>query len=92
MSDPTEPVSGTVERPEVQAVAVAAGMTPAEARVWDLVSRAAGLYLRLTENEPGHGMEREEVCHAFHVVQGWLLGRPTTRAIEDADRRAVPDE
>lgn len=85
-------MTGAVERPEVQAAAVAAGMTPAEARVWDLVSRAAGSYLRLTEDEPGHGMEREEVCHAFHVVQGWLLGRPTIRAIEDAGNRVVPDE
>lgn len=63
------------------AAAVAAGMTPREAEVWRLVSRAAGAYLRLTVDEPQHGMEREEVCHAFHVVQGWLAGRPFIRAM-----------
>jgi hypothetical protein len=60
---------------------IAAGMTPREAEVWDAVGRAAGLYLRLTEDEPQHGMEREEICHAFHVVQGWLAGRPFIRAM-----------
>jgi hypothetical protein len=60
----------------------AAGMTPREAEVWKLVGGAAGAYLRLTENEPHHGMEREEVCHAFHVIQGWLAGRPFLRALE----------
>lgn len=61
--------------------AIAAGMTPREAEVWEAVGRAAGLYLRLTEDEPQHGMEREEICHAFHVVQGWLAGRPFVRAM-----------
>jgi hypothetical protein len=61
--------------------AVAAGMTPAEADVWDKVATAAGAYLRLTESEPHHGMEREEICHAFHIVQGWLGGRPFMRSL-----------
>lgn len=61
--------------------AVAAGMTPAEADVWDKVATAAGSYLRLTESEPQHHMEREEICHAFHVVQGWLASRPFLRAV-----------
>lgn len=64
-------------RPEV-----AAGMTEAEADVWSKVGDAAGAYLRLTESEPHHGMEREEVCHAFHVIQGWLAGRPFVRALD----------
>ena len=63
--------------------AVAAGMTHAEADVWDKVAVAAGAYLRLTEEEPTHGMEREEICHAFHVVQGWLAGRPFLRTLRD---------
>lgn len=61
--------------------AIAAGMSPAEADVWDKVASAAGAYLRLTEAEPGHAMEREEICHAFHVVQGWLAGRPFMRSL-----------
>lgn len=66
---------------------IEAGMTPAEAEVWALVGKAAGAYLRLTENEPHHGMEREEVCHAFHVVQGWLAGRPFLRAVRGSEER-----
>lgn len=70
--------------------AIAAGMTPREAEVWEAVGRAAGLYLRLTEDEPQHGMEREEICHAFHVVQGWLAGRPFVRAM-GFDNMGPPD-
>jgi hypothetical protein len=65
----------------LRVTAVAAGMTTGEARVWAMVAEAAGAYLRLTEEEPSHGMEREEVCHAFHSIQGWLAGRPTIRAL-----------
>lgn len=65
-------------------LAIAAGMTPREAEVWALVARAAGAYLRLTEDEPNHPMEREEVCHAIHLVQGWLAGRPFLRAMRAA--------
>ncbi len=59
--------------------AIAAGMSPAEADVWDKVATAAGSYLRLTESEEHHPMEREEICHAFHSIQGWLAGRPFLR-------------
>lgn len=65
-----------------QRAAVEAGMTEREAETWELVRKAAGSYLRLTEDEPHHGMEREEICHAFHVIQGWLSGRPFLRALE----------
>jgi hypothetical protein len=63
--------------------AIAAGMTEREAEVWSSVAEAAGLYLRLTDDEPIHGMEREEVCHAFHVIQGWLGGRPFLRRLAE---------
>lgn len=72
--------------------AVAAGMTPAEAAVWDKVATAAGSYLRLTESEPTHAMEREEICHAFHVVQGWLAGRPFLRTLTRASTPPGGDE
>lgn len=62
-----------------------AGMTKAEAATWERVRMAASSYLRLTENEPHHGMEREEICHAFHVIQGWLAGRPFLRKINGDD-------
>lgn len=62
-------------------------MTQAEAEVWDAVGTASGKYLRLTETEPHHPMEREEVCHAIHVVQGWLAGRPFMRAIAAEQKR-----
>lgn len=78
---------------------IAAGMTPNEADVWELVRSAAGGYLRLTEAEPHHPMEREEICHAFHVIQGWLGARPFVRTIttHGTDRRggahtATPEE
>jgi hypothetical protein len=70
---------------------VRAGMTEREAEVWLAVSKAAGLYLRLTEDEPRHGMEREEVCHAFHVIQGWLAGRPFMRALDAEIGRGFDD-
>lgn len=68
-----------------QREAIAAGMTFREAEVWDNVATVAGLYLRLTEDEPQHGMEREEICHAFHVIQGWLAGRPFMRALAPSE-------
>lgn len=61
--------------------AIDAGMTPREAAVWERVRVAAGAYLRLTDDEPHHPMEREEICHAFHVIQGWLGARPFVRAL-----------
>lgn len=67
---------------------VVAGMTEAEANVWKKVAAAAGAYLRLCDAEPHHGMEREEICHAFHVVQGWLSGRPFMRALDAAEGAA----
>jgi hypothetical protein len=75
---------------------VAAGFTPAEADAFELVRVAASACLRLTENEPHHGLEREEMCHGFHVVQNWLASRPTMRRLEAAaaERTAaevVPD-
>lgn len=65
----------------VDQAAVDAGMTERESEVWATVGAAAGKYLRLTEDEPQHPMEREEICHAFHVIQGWLAGRPFIRAM-----------
>lgn len=59
-----------------------AGMTPREAGAWIAVGRAAGTCLRLTDDEHHHPMEREEICHAFHVIQGWLSGRPFVRALQ----------
>lgn len=61
--------------------AVTAGMTEREAEVWERVAKAAGSYLRLTDDETHHPMEREEICHAFHIIQGWLAGRPFLRAL-----------
>lgn len=55
--------------------------TPAEAEVWEKVRVAAHSYLKLTDNEPDHPMEREEICHAFHDIQARLAMRPTLRAI-----------
>jgi hypothetical protein len=61
---------------------VAAGMTEREAEVWEKVRHAAGSYLRLTRDDPNsHPMEREEICHAFHVIQGWLGSRPFRRSL-----------
>ncbi len=63
--------------------------TEAESDVWEKVRVAASAYLRLTENEPDHPMEREEICHAFHDIQARLAMRPTLRAInEDSGGRA----
>lgn len=62
-----------------------AGFTEREVEVWEKVGSAAGAYLRLTEDEPGHLMEREEICHAFHIIQGWLAGRPTIRLLGEVD-------
>ena len=61
-----------------------AGMTDLEAEAWWIVRDAARACLQLTDDEPGHLMEREEFCHAFHQIQGLLALRPTMRAmIED---------
>jgi hypothetical protein len=66
--------------------AIGAGMTVREAQVFDQVSKAAGAYLTLTDKEPHHVMERQEICQAFHVIQGWLASRPTIRKIEELTR------
>lgn len=66
----------------VREQAIDAGMTEAEADVWELVRAAAGAHIALTVDEPGHPMEREEICHAFHVIQGHLAVRPFMRAME----------
>jgi hypothetical protein len=69
--------------------AIIGGMTEAEAKAWVLTADAASMVLRLTDQEPSHPMEREEVCHAFHVVQGWLAGRPFLRALGEAQKEAT---
>lgn len=61
--------------------AMDAGLTEREAHVWAVVSYTAGAYISLTEDEPGHVMEREEICHAFHVIQGHLALRPFMRKL-----------
>jgi hypothetical protein len=69
-------------------------MTEREAEAWWLVRDAAAACLKLTADEPHHGMEREEMCHAFHVIQGWLASRPTMRtmtrlSLVEAQRQAA---
>ena len=70
--------------PEMIAAAEAAGWTTAEAEVWEAVRLAAAKYLALTEAEPAHGMEREEICHAFHDIQCRLAIRPQIRRLDAA--------
>lgn len=60
---------------------VGAHMTPAEAEVWELIGKAAAAYLKLTETEAAHPMEREEICHSFHDIQARLASRPFLRHI-----------
>jgi hypothetical protein len=79
---PAGPQTDAETLPRAERDALAVGFTPAEAHAWELVRAAANACLRLTEQEPHHGMEREEMCHGFHTVQGWLASRPTMRAME----------
>lgn len=59
--------------------------TTDEFAVWEKVREAATLYLALTESDPQHPMEREEICHAFHDIQARLALRPTMRALTGVD-------
>jgi len=56
--------------------------TAQEKEAWNSVKLAAHSCLELPEL---HHMEREELCHAFHQIQNYLLGRPLLRALYDED-------
>jgi hypothetical protein len=57
---------------------LALGFTAQECDVFELVTAAATAVLALPVLHP---MDREEFCHAFHVIQDKLLARPGLRAI-----------
>lgn len=57
---------------------LAIGFTSDECDVFDLVTTAATAVLALPVLHP---MDREEFCHAFHVIQDKLLARPGLRTI-----------
>lgn len=63
-------------------------MTFDEREAWELVRDAATACLRLPEQHP---MERDEVCHAFHQIQNYLMARPGMRGMH-AESAAVRDE
>lgn len=54
------------------------GMTEAEVHAFFTLASAASEVLDLPDLHP---MDREEYCHAFHVLQDKLLARPGLRAI-----------
>ncbi len=55
-----------------------AGLTPAEMHAFFTLAGAATEVLALPTLHP---MEREEVCHAFHALQNYVLARPGVRAL-----------
>lgn len=55
------------------------GFTEEESDAWEKVRVAASACLGLTETDPLHPMEREEICHEFHHIQRWLASRPTMK-------------
>lgn len=70
-------------------IRMALGLTELEAEVWDAVGKAAGLYLKLIKDEPGHPMEGQEVCNAFHTIQEKIAMRPFKRQM---NRLVWPDD
>jgi len=70
---------------DVEHQAQAAGMSQAEAVVWEDIRTAARSSLLLIETDCQHSMERAEVCSAFHVLQRWVAARPFQRALLGLD-------
>lgn len=50
----------------------ALNMSPEEFEAWETLAEALGMILRLPTQHP---MEKEEVAHAGHQLQNYLLGR-----------------
>jgi hypothetical protein len=59
-----------------------AGMSEAEVAAFNLSVDAANAVLALPDLHP---MDREEYCHAFHVIQNKLLSRPLVRVVRDPE-------
>jgi hypothetical protein len=55
-----------------------AGMSEEEVTAFNLSVDAANAVLALPDLHP---MDREEYCHAFHVIQNKLLSRPLMRVV-----------
>jgi hypothetical protein len=47
-----------------------------EVAAWQAVGHAAGLVMRLPDEHP---MEKQEFANAFHLIQFYLMSRPTYR-------------
>jgi hypothetical protein len=59
------------------AIDIVPGFDEDENEAWNAVAYAASVCLHL---EPTHPMEKEELAHAFHIIQNYLLARPTYKA------------
>ena len=64
---------------------IACGLTETEADCWIHASKAAAIFFQLPEL---HELDKHEVAHAIHVVQGKLLGRPAYRHYKEL----LPDQ
>lgn len=58
------------------------GMTDQEVRAMSLTVDCANAILELPVLHP---MEKEEFCHAMHIIQDQLMARPSMRAMQGTD-------
>jgi hypothetical protein len=78
-------------------LAIASGLNEREANCWVAVAEAAAQFLQLP---PLHGMEVQEACIAFHVIQDKLMKRVAYRkylqlaqaSAGNADAAPLPNE
>jgi hypothetical protein len=61
-----------------------AGMTEEEVAAFNLTCDAANAVLALPDLHP---MDREEYCHAFHVIQNKVLSRPLVRVVRASEEQ-----